>query len=106
MAKLHCTHTDKCECEAVEIVHPYYPGSVYHMTKCLDNVTLLNFQKFFKLKITELHQGIVWGVSTPECEMHPDFVNRIDVDSDFGTVLNRFCSQVACGHPITLYGTG
>ena len=76
------------------------------MTKCLDNVTLLNFQKFFKLKITELHQGIVWGVSTPECELHPDLVNRIDVDSDFGTVLNRFCSQVACGHPITLYGTG
>lgn len=106
MAKLHCTHTDKCECEAVEIVHPYYPGSVYHMTKCLDNVTLLNFQKFFKLKITELHQGIVWGVSTPECELHPDFVNRIDVDSDFGTVLNRFCSQVACGYPISLYGTG
>lgn len=76
------------------------------MTKCLDNVTLLNFQKFFKLKITELHQGIVWGVSTPECELHPDFVNRIDVDSDFGTVLNRFCSQVACGYPISLYGTG
>jgi len=36
------------------------------MTKCLDNVTLLNFQKFFGLKITELHQGIVWGQSTPE----------------------------------------
>ena len=33
-------------------------------------------------------------------------VNRIDVDSDFGTLLNRFCSQVACDHPITLYGTG
>ena len=52
MAKLHCSHVDKCECKPVEIVHPYYPGSVYHMTKCLDNVTLLNFQKFFGLKIT------------------------------------------------------
>ena len=76
------------------------------MTKCLDNVTLLNFKKFFGLNITELHQGIVWGVSTPETEMHPDLCNRIDVDSDFGTVLNRFCSQVACGHPLTIYGTG
>lgn len=76
------------------------------MTKCLDNVTLLNFQKFFGLKITELHQGIVWGVSTPETEQHEDLINRIDVDSDFGTVLNRFCSQVAFNHPITLYGTG
>lgn len=106
MAKLHCTHTEKCDCKPVEIVHPYYPGSVYHMTKCLDNVTLLNFQKFFGLKITELHQGIVWGVSTPETNMHEDLINRIDVDSDYGTVLNRFCSQVAFGHPITLYGTG
>lgn len=40
------------------------------MTKCLDNVTLLNFHKYFGLKITELHQGIVWGVSTEETEMH------------------------------------
>lgn len=106
MAKINCTHTEKCECKSVEIVHPYYPGSVYHMTKCLDNVTLLNFQKYFDLKITELHQGIVWGVSTPETELHPDLCNRIDIDSDFGTVLNRFCSQVACGHPMTIYGTG
>ena len=38
--------------------------------------------------------------------MHPDLCNRVDVDSDFGTVLNRFCSQVACGYPMSLYGTG
>ena len=76
------------------------------MTKCLDNVTLLNFQKFFNLKVTELHQGIVWGVTTPETSLHPDLINRVDVDSDYGTVLNRFCLQVANGHPITLYGTG
>lgn len=38
--------------------------------------------------------------------MHPELTNRLDVDSDFGTALNRFCSQVACGYPITLYGTG
>jgi len=106
MAKLHCNHTEKCECQAVEIVHPYYPGSVYHMTKCLDNVIFLNFFKYFGVKITDLHQGIVWGVSTPETDKHPDLVNRIDVDSDYGTALNRFCSQVACGHPMTIYGTG
>ena len=38
--------------------------------------------------------------------MHPDLVNRVDVDSDYGTVLNRFCSQVANDYPMTLYGTG
>ena len=24
----------------------------------------------------------------------------------FGTVLNRFCAQVAVGHPMTVYGRG
>jgi len=38
--------------------------------------------------------------------MDPILVNRIDVDSDYGTVLNRFCAQVAHDHPITIYGTG
>ena len=33
-------------------------------------------------------------------------VNRVDVDSDYGTVLNRFCAQVANNYPITIYGTG
>ena len=66
MAKLNCQHVEKCDCKPVEIVHPYYPGSIYQMTKCLDNVTLLNFHKYFGLKITELHQGIVWGISSPE----------------------------------------
>lgn len=33
-------------------------------------------------------------------------VNRVDVDSDYGTVLNRFCAQVANNYPITVYGTG
>lgn len=76
------------------------------MTKCLDNVMLLNFYSYFGIKITELHQGIVWGVGTVETEMHPKLVNRVDVDSDYGTVLNRFCAQVANGFPITIYGTG
>lgn len=38
--------------------------------------------------------------------MDPILINRIDVDSDYGTVLNRFCAQVAHNYPITIYGTG
>lgn len=38
--------------------------------------------------------------------MHEILVNRVDVDSDYGTVLNRFCAQVANNYPITIYGTG
>lgn len=38
--------------------------------------------------------------------MHQVLVNRVDVDSDYGTVLNRFCAQVANDYPMTIYGTG
>ena len=38
--------------------------------------------------------------------MDEALVNRIDVDSDYGTVLNRFCAQVANNYPMTIYGTG
>lgn len=38
--------------------------------------------------------------------MDDALVNRVDVDSDYGTVLNRFCAQVANNYPMTIYGTG
>eukprot|EP00747_Dinoflagellata_sp_TGD_P163239 gnl/TRDRNA2_/TRDRNA2_181701_c0_seq1.p1 gnl/TRDRNA2_/TRDRNA2_181701_c0~~gnl/TRDRNA2_/TRDRNA2_181701_c0_seq1.p1 ORF type:complete len:579 (+),score=101.87 gnl/TRDRNA2_/TRDRNA2_181701_c0_seq1:50-1786(+) len=89
-----------------EIVAPYDPGSVYHSTKCLDNVLFNFYVKNDRLKITDLHQGVVWGVETPETSRDPRLVNRIDVDSDYGTVLNRFAVQAAMGLDITPYGTG
>eukprot|EP00954_Amorphochlora_amoebiformis_P019228 1331294-Amorphochlora_amoeboformis.AAC.2 len=90
----------------MEIVAPYHPGSVYHTTKCLDNVLFNFYVKNDQLRITDLHQGIVWGVETPETARDPRLVNRLDVDSDYGTVLNRFAVQSALGLDITPYGTG
>eukprot|EP00471_Norrisiella_sphaerica_P002013 CAMPEP_0184482430 /NCGR_PEP_ID=MMETSP0113_2-20130426/3980_1 /TAXON_ID=91329 /ORGANISM="Norrisiella sphaerica, Strain BC52" /LENGTH=514 /DNA_ID=CAMNT_0026862139 /DNA_START=1 /DNA_END=1545 /DNA_ORIENTATION=- len=90
----------------MEIVAPYHPGSVYHATKCLDNVLFNFYVKNDQLRITDLHQGIVWGVDTPETEKDARLVNRLDVDSDYGTVLNRFAVQAALGLDITPYGTG
>eukprot|EP00468_Gymnochlora_sp_CCMP2014_P002665 CAMPEP_0167744796 /NCGR_PEP_ID=MMETSP0110_2-20121227/2790_1 /TAXON_ID=629695 /ORGANISM="Gymnochlora sp., Strain CCMP2014" /LENGTH=465 /DNA_ID=CAMNT_0007629357 /DNA_START=163 /DNA_END=1560 /DNA_ORIENTATION=+ len=90
----------------MEIVAPYHPGSVYHTTKCLDNVLFNFYVKNDQLRITDLHQGIVWGVETPETSRDPRLVNRLDVDSDYGTVLNRFAVQSALGLDITPYGTG
>lgn len=58
------------------------------------------------MRITDLHQGIVWGSQTDETKLHPDLVNRIDYDETYGTVLNRFLCQVVAGIPMTLYGTG
>ena len=94
------------EWDEVEIMHPSYPGSVYHTTKVIDADILSFYAKNYALAITDLHQGIVWGLETEETRLAPELVNRIDYDSDYGTVLNRWIIQSACGVPLTVYGTG
>lgn len=88
------------------ILYPANPGSVYHLTKCLDQLLFQFYNKNWALKITDLHQGIVWGVQTDLTKLAPELVNRFDYDGVYGTVLNRFISQAANGMPLTVYGTG
>jgi UDP-sulfoquinovose synthase len=88
------------------ILYPANPGSIYHMSKCLDQLIFQYYNKNWGLKVTDLHQGIVWGTDTPETKIHKNFTNRFDYDGIYGTVLNRFCSQAANKHPLTIYGTG
>ena len=59
-----------------------------------------------RMKITDLHQGIVWGTQTEQTRLDPALINRFDYDGDYGTVLNRFLMQAAAGHPLTVHGTG
>jgi UDP-sulfoquinovose synthase len=59
-----------------------------------------------QLRITDLHQGIVWGTQTPQTSLDERLINRFDYDGDYGTVLNRFLMQAAIGHPLTVHGTG
>ena len=90
----------------VKILHPSYPGSIYHMTKTQDALFFQFYAKNWGLKITDLHQGIIWGLHTYETKLHPDLINRLDQDSDYGTVLNRFLLQSVCDYPLTIYGSG
>jgi UDP-sulfoquinovose synthase len=89
-----------------EILHPANPGSVYHLTKTLDQLLFAFYAKNDGLRITDLHQGIVWGTQTDETVLDERLVNRFDYDGDYGTVLNRFLMQAAIGHPLTVHGTG
>ena len=89
-----------------EILHPANPGSVYHMTKTLDQLLFAFYAKNDQLRITDLHQGIVWGTQTPQTARDARLINRFDYDGDYGTVLNRFLMQAAIGHPLTVHGTG
>ena len=89
-----------------EILHPANPGSVYHMTKTLDQLMFAFYAKNDGLRITDLHQGIVWGTQTDQTGRDERLINRFDYDGDYGTVLNRFLMQAAIGHPLTVHGTG
>ena len=90
----------------MEILYPAHPGSIYHMTKTQDQLFFYFYNKNDKMRITDLHQGIVWGTQTPQTSLHENLINRFDYDGDYGTVLNRFLMQAAVGYPLTVHGTG
>ena len=89
-----------------EILYPANPGSIYHMTKTQDQLFFHFYNKNDRVRITDLHQGIVWGTQTEETRMDERLINRFDYDGDYGTVLNRFLMQAAIGYPMTVHGTG
>jgi len=89
-----------------EILYPANPGSIYHMTKTQDQLFFFYYNKNDQLRITDLHQGIVWGTQTEQTRKDERLINRFDYDGDYGTVLNRFLAQAAVEYPLTVHGTG
>lgn len=98
--------TEQGERVQQQILYPTNPGSIYHMTKSQDQLLFHYYNKNDGLRITDLHQGIVWGTNTHETMLDERLINRFDYDGDYGTVLNRFLMQAAVGHPIVVHGTG
>ena len=89
-----------------EILYPANPGSIYHLTKTQDQLFFSFYNKNDGIRITDLHQGIVWGTQTTETKIDERLINRFDYDGDYGTVLNRFLMQAAVNYPLTVHGTG
>ena len=98
--------TDDGERLEEEILYPANPGSIYHLTKTQDQLLFSFYNKNDKVRITDLHQGIVWGTQTEQTSLDERLINRFDYDGDYGTVLNRFLMQAAVGYPLTVHGTG
>ncbi len=86
--------------------YPKQPGSFYHLSKVHDSHNIMFSCKIWKLRATDLNQGVVYGTMTDEVGLDEALINRFDYDEVFGTVLNRFCVQAAIGHPLTVYGKG
>ncbi|MFK5635016.1 MULTISPECIES: NAD-dependent epimerase/dehydratase family protein [unclassified Ornithinimicrobium] len=98
--------TEEGERVPQQLLYPTNPGSIYHMTKCLDQQLFAYYAKNDRLRITDLHQGIIWGTHTDQTLRDERLINRFDYDGDYGTVLNRFLMQAAVGYPLTVHGTG
>ena len=98
--------TDGGELVEQEILYPPNPGSIYHLTKTQDQLLFAFYNKNDHIRVTDLHQGIVWGTQTAETRIDERLINRFDYDGDYGTVLNRFLMQAAIGYPLTVHGTG
>jgi UDP-sulfoquinovose synthase len=86
--------------------YPKQPGSFYHLSKVHDSHNIMFCCRVWGLRATDLNQGVVYGVRTEETDLDEALINRLDYDEIFGTALNRFCVQAACGEPITVYGAG
>jgi UDP-sulfoquinovose synthase len=86
--------------------YPKQPGSFYHLSKVHDSHNITFACRVWKLRSTDLHQGVVYGVATDESELDERLATSFHYDEVFGTALNRFCVQAIAGVPLTVYGKG
>lgn len=87
-------------------LYPRQAGSLYHTTKVLDTDLLWFYVRVYGLRVTDLMQGPVYGISTPEADIDPQLMPNFHYDDIFGTVVNRFLVQAVAGVPLTVYGKG
>ncbi|MBW1963549.1 MAG: NAD-dependent epimerase/dehydratase family protein, partial [Deltaproteobacteria bacterium] len=88
------------------VLYPKKPGSFYHLSKVHDSANLEFGCRVWGLRVTDLNQGVVYGIETDETRLHQDFCTSFHYDAVFGTVLNRFVVQAVHGSPLTIYGKG
>jgi UDP-sulfoquinovose synthase len=87
-------------------LYPKTPGSLYHLSKVHDSHNIHFATRIWKLRATDLNQGVVYGVETDESAMDERLATSFHYDEVFGTALNRFCVQAVAGEPLTVYGAG
>jgi UDP-sulfoquinovose synthase len=89
-----------------KFLYPRQAGSLYHTTKVLDTDLLWFYVRAYDLRVTDLMQGPVYGLFTPESEQDERLLPNFHYDDIFGTVVNRFLVQAVAGVPLTVYGKG
>ena len=87
-------------------LYPRQAGSLYHTTKVLDTDLLWFYVRTYGIRVTDLMQGPVYGLSTAEADLDERLMPNFHYDDIFGTVVNRFLVQAVAGVPLTVYGKG
>ncbi len=87
-------------------LYPKTPGSLYHLSKVHDSNNIHFACRIWKIRATDLNQGVVYGVETDESALDERLATSFHYDEVFGTALNRFCVQAVAGEPLTVYGRG
>ncbi|MFC1799004.1 NAD-dependent epimerase/dehydratase family protein [Thermodesulfobacteriota bacterium] len=89
-----------------KFLFPRQASSLYHTTKIMDTDLLWFGVRMWDLKVTDLMQGPVYGINTPETTLSSELSTIFNYDEIFGTILNRFIVQAIVGYPLTVYGKG
>lgn len=89
-----------------KFLFPRQAGTLYHTTKVLDTDLLWFYVRIYGVRVTDLMQGPVYGLSTDEADLDSRLMPNFHYDDIFGTVVNRFIVQAIAGIPLTVYGKG
>jgi UDP-sulfoquinovose synthase len=89
-----------------KFLYPRAAGSLYHTTKIMDTDLLWFYVRLYGIRVTDLMQGPVYGLSTKEADLDERLLPNFHYDDIFGTVINRFLAQAVAGIPLTVYGKG
>ena len=99
---LNVTHNGRSD----RVLFPKRPSSFYHLSKVHDSANLEFGCRVWDLRVTDLNQGVVYGIETDESRLDPGLLTSFHYDDVFGTLINRFIVQAAIGVPLTVYGLG
>lgn len=85
---------------------PRQASSLYHTTKIQDTDLLWFYVRTWGIRVTDLMQGPVYGITTEETARDFRLAPIFNYDEIFGTVLNRFIVMAVAQYPLTVYGAG
>ena len=83
---LDVTHKGRVD----RVLYPKRPPSFYHLSKVHDSANLEFSCRAWNMRVTDLNQGIVYGINTNETQISEELRTSFHYDAIFGTVLNRF----------------